>query len=477
MTPNVPLIAWAPDTDPTRPGVMTDVENMAPTMRGYSGSGDLIDPVVGSATMVNPPIGAGFVEFANVQSAMYAGTTDKVYQLGTFASDISRASPAYNSVTVGYGWRFSSYGDDMYVTQYLNGLQKQTGGAFALTDVSGAPGANTICRQSEFIMLGHINGTGWDFADGWWCSARTDPDDWTLDVATQCVRGRLTQTPGRIVRLVAFGNYILAFKPTSILRGTYVGTPAVWRWDVVSTSVGLVGHDALCEAEGVLYWLGNNGFYRFDGGGIQRLESAPWQWWRNDTAAVNYDEYTLSHYDPARRIVRWHYVSAARPNTAPITLCDAGIAYHPQTDRWSRFTSDVYAALNNVYDYGANDTTTNNVFANSPAVVIDSTYSTKVYGAFTSSASFTTGDVGDDDEVRAMIRARLRFLKAPSTASMTHYHRMNLSDSLQTGETVTRDDGRYDVTHSARWHRFKFTHSGAHEVLGFSVDVRGAGRR
>ena len=114
--------------------------------------------------------------------------------------------------------------------------------------------------------------------DGWWCSALEDYTDWTPDVATQCTQGRLLQTPGGIIRLIAFGNYIIAFKNNSMLRGTYIGAPLVWRWDVISTSVGLVGHDAVCDAEGVLYWLAEDGFSRFAGGAPQKIASAPWRW-------------------------------------------------------------------------------------------------------------------------------------------------------------------------------------------------------
>ena len=36
MTPNQPLIQWAPDADPTQPGVIVDAEQLLPTQRGYA---------------------------------------------------------------------------------------------------------------------------------------------------------------------------------------------------------------------------------------------------------------------------------------------------------------------------------------------------------------------------------------------------------------------------------------------------------
>ncbi len=476
MTPNVPLLSWTPDADPTIPGVMVDVENMLPTTRGYAPDYELTDSGYAVGTLASRCYGANFVQFALATPVTFVGTDSAVFVTwGGTLTDLSRATP-YTTINYPYeGWRFAAFGDVALCVSLLNQLQETSNphGGTDFANVSGAPSAGTMCVQSNFVMLGRFGGGSWPYGDGWWCSAQEDHTDWTPDVATQCVQGRLLQTPGSIVRLVAFGNYVIAFKQGSMLRGTYIGAPQVWRWDVISTSVGLFGHDAVCDAEGVLYWLAEDGFYRFAGGAPQRIASAPWRWFQ----ASLYDALNLSnvqcHWDPARRAVRWYYM-----NDATATL-NAGLAYHPETDRWGRFTKTIEWATNSYYEYCGLDVageTSNRVL--NAAVVVDSSHALQCYaGDDIANSSFTTGDIGDDEAVTGNFSARVRFVQAPASSSATHYHRMVLSDALTTGTTTTRSDGKYDLAAASRWHRLKFSQTGMCEPIGFSVDVKPAGRR
>jgi hypothetical protein len=241
---------------------------------------------------------------------------------------------------------------------------------------------------------------------------------------------------------------------------------------VVSTGVGLAGHDSVCEAEGVLYWLSYDGFYRFAGGAPEKIAFAPWRWFQSDV----YNALNLSnvqcHWDPARRVVRWYYM-----NDITATL-NAGIAYHPDTNRWGKFAQTIEWATNSHYESCGLATageTANSVV--NAAVVVDSDHALQCYAGTVADSSFTTGDIGDDDAVTGNFKARVRYVQAPTTSSATHYHRMVLSDALTTGTTTTRSDGKYDVAHAARWHRLKFEQTGMAEPIGFSTDIKPAGRR
>jgi len=45
----------------------------------------------------------------------------------------------------------------------------------------------------------------------------------------------------------------------------FVGSPFTFGFEQVGTNCGLLGQNACCEIDGVAYWLGNNGFFSFDG--------------------------------------------------------------------------------------------------------------------------------------------------------------------------------------------------------------------
>lgn len=465
MTPNVPLIAWAPDADPTQPGVMVDVENLLPTERGYVPEKTATDIDVWTA----PGRVHGAMTIYPYGSAMtLVGQASAIYRNFASFENVSRLS-TYNTLGAFDFWSFAQFGDDITIASNdLNTMQSVSsigslGAKFA--DIAGAPAARHVVTQQNFVMAANFRSTttpSWPYADGWWCSALANHASWTPDVATQAARGRLTQTPGGIEALVPFQNYVLAFKKRSMLRGTYVGQTAagvIWRWDVISTGVGIVSPHAWCEAEGILYWLADDGFYAFAGGSIRRVPS-PWFWFKAAalTGAVG-GSLAQMKWDNQRRVVRVFY---GNPNDASLPL-SAGLTFHPETGRWGRFAASVDWAARLEQDsfIGASprrhQTLTGAVLA----------------------SSLTTGDIGDDDEMGVAMRARLRLLGTSGpTSTMTHYYRNTLDAALATGATATRTDGKYDISQAARWHRLKFAQTGAdYEAMGFSVDFPKVGRR
>jgi hypothetical protein len=333
---NIPLLAWTPDADPTMPGVIADVTNMLPTVRGYAPDYSLTPATgMGAGTLPGRCYGAALLEFGEITPALVAGTATKLYRIvgnivGPFVTDVSRTSGgAYTAATSPTNaWRFASIDDVALAVKPGTILQATTniyGTPFA--DVAGAPSGWTMAVQSGFVMIAGYS-TEWPYANGWWCSALQDYTDWTPDVATQSANGRLTQTPGEIIRVIAFQDDLIFFKGTSVIRATYVGTPTIWQFTVLSTDVGLAGHDAVTQADGILYWLGDTGFYRFNGGSIQRIASAPWSWMREDTGGTFSLAFAQAQWDSTRRVIRWYY-----PARFGGDVLTRGLAYHVDTDR------------------------------------------------------------------------------------------------------------------------------------------------
>lgn len=473
MSPNLPLIAWAPDADPTSPGMIASVTNMLPTARGYAPDYATQAAFYSAATIPEAALSAETLVPSDTATMLMVGTASGIYGVFGGLQTLTRASP-YTAATFLNAWRFASFGSATLAAQISNVLQRTTNaaGGTAMTNVSGAPTAGTMCVQSGFVMLGNtVNTAGWQYQDGWWCSALLDETDWTPDLATQCARGRLTQTPGAIVRMVAFQNNIIAFKTTSILRGTYVGQAnGIWQWQVLSTDVGLVGHNAVVEANGVLYFIGQNGFYAFDGGGIRKIRSAPWEWYIEQNSGF-YGTHISGVYDPERMLVRWHY------GTETVTLAYC-LAYHPDSDRWGATTSNCAIPLTVPYDILPSHKSGVSRIVNFPAGFIDATSRTvRLYGVTPAASSLETGDVGDDDSVSTLTKVRARFRTAPATPTAQHFHRLRLSDPLTTGASAARIDGKYDFSQAARWHRVSFAGTGMYEILGFSVNAAASGKR
>lgn len=475
MTPNVPLIAWDPDGDPTRPGVMVEVSNLRPTRRGYGPEYGLGDAgAVYGATIASNPYSTALMRQPNGNELSFVTTIDSIgYISGGVVND--RTGTGWTDATPELPWRLAQFGTVTLACQRANLLQASTQITTTdFSDVAGTYHAGTIAVQRGFVLIANFNGGGSTDLDGWACSALEDHTDWTPDIATQAAEGRLTATPGMIRRLIAWRDYVIAFKSTSMYRGTYVGAADnTWAWPVVSSDVGLVGHDAVCEAEGVLYWIGMDGIYRWAGGVPQRIASAPWNWLMSYGVLPGLStlQYAVAVWDAVHRLVRWSIV-------IPGSVSGYVLSYHPDTDRWGLSAPESVMPLY--------------MWQQEAAAISDSTEAglrylqvgwigsdlvVRAQNATPGASSFTTGDIGDDEEVLAMTRARARMLIAPTTSTVTHYHRMNLGDSLTEGATIARSDGKYDVTHSARWHRLKFSQTGRYEVTGFRVETPKAGKQ
>jgi hypothetical protein len=455
---------------------MADVDNLFPTSRGYAPDFGLGTSGYSDVTLPARPYGVQLVKFATLTPLLMVGTASDLYSyFGITRFDLTRSTPAYTATSLGRPWRFASFGDAAFAVSLDNILQRTAAPtATDFADVSGGPKAATIATNFNFMLAGGCAfGSDEAGGDAWACSALEDPTSWTADVATQAARGNLTATPGSILRMIAHGPYVIAFKRGSMYRGQYTQNPAQpWSWPVVSESVGIVGHDAIAAADGVLYWLSDTGFYRSRGGTPERIGSAPWDWLMR-TVNTPYLPFTQAQWDPMRRLIRWYMWTG----TSGFDTC---VAYHPDTNRWGKSTVSVEWAASNNVEYmpviGRTDGTVAQVY-DAPIVIEPTTYTLKSWTDTAGASSFTTGDIGDDDNATTMMRVRLRNLIAPDSSIVRHYYRNVLSDALTEGQVATISDGKYDISHAKRWHRFKFEQAGMYEAMAFSIEPRPSGKR
>ena len=81
----VPLSQWAPDKDETEQGLLIDVNNMVPSVKGYKGSPTAVSH--GLAALAAECRGAGFVTILDGTSVLFAGTQTKLYKGGAATWD------------------------------------------------------------------------------------------------------------------------------------------------------------------------------------------------------------------------------------------------------------------------------------------------------------------------------------------------------------------------------------------------------
>lgn len=89
-----------------------------------------------------------------------------------------------------------------------------------------------------------------------------DYTDWTSTTTNNAFEHIITGG-GRIVRGEMVGPYVAIWTDQELWLGTYIGDPSqTYRFDRVGTSCGLRSSNCLCIADGIVYWVSNDGQFR-----------------------------------------------------------------------------------------------------------------------------------------------------------------------------------------------------------------------
>lgn len=477
----IPFIGFAPDADPTTPGVITECTNFVPTLRGFSGSASGID--TGMAALASASLSAAVLTSLSGTNRLIAGTTTKLYEKSAFTwTDVSRAT-AYNASTT-YPWRFAQFGDTSLAINKGDVLQYSNSGAFA--DVT-APKAAVMCVVSGFVMLGNTNdGAYGDSFDRWWCSAYLDYTDWVPAISTQCTTGRLVDTPGAITGMKALGYNVVAYKDRSMYLGRLDSTPGVWDFTLIPGEIGCSSQEAIADIGTAHIFIGFEDIYIYDGTAPTPIGSPIRKWFFADLDPAYMYRIRSSH-DKTNALVYFYYPQ--RGQSGNLTGC---IVYNYKSNKWGVADKAIECAVDYITGGYTYDTLPiiGSTWDSWPEVTYDSPFWTassrypayvgtdhKIYamtGASTSS-SFTTGDYGVEDYYTLLSRVTLRYLSRPTTAMMTNYYQDLHGDPWTADQITTEYSGRFDVLFSAPWHRVKFDFTGDFEVTGATAETQASG--
>ncbi|MFP3638113.1 hypothetical protein [Paraburkholderia sp. SIMBA_054] len=470
------FIGFAPDLDPTTPGVILDCSALIPSIRGMRAAASPVSagmPALSSAALG----GSTLVKLDNTKR-LIVGTTTKLYEEGSGAwNDVTRASGAYTTPVSG-AWRFAQFGNVTLATNNADVLQSSQTGVFA--DIAGAPKAAIVEVVAGFVFLFNttdpINGAR---PDGWWNSGLFDQTIWTPSQATQSANGRIIDTPGDIRAGRALGPDIVVYKETSMYYGTYQGPPIIWAFNVISNQIGTPCQEAVVSIGTAHLFLGNDNFYIFDGTRPQPIGDQVKNWFfRNQNP--QFKQLVRSVHDRANSLVYWYYVS--NQSTGAI---DSAVVYNYKTNRWGKADRAIECAvdfINGQITWTGLGTLANH-WSDMPQVpwdspfwtsvalqpsIIDTTHTIQTLTGSATQSSLTTGDFGDDEMYSLLQYVRLRCAQDPASASMSTQHRDTLGGTFTPGVSTTYADGKFDVDVSDRYHRALMTFQGDCELLGFT---------
>ena len=208
--------------------------------------------------------------------------------------------------------------------------------------------------------------------------------DWTPSATNQAGGQRLSHG-SQILTAVQARQEIVVFTDTSIYSLQYLGLPYVWATQLLGDNISIAGYNTAITASGVVYWMGVDKFYKYDGR-IQTLRCDLRQYVFSDIN-LNQQEQFFAGTNEGFNEVWWFYCSAEsdRPNKYVCYNYYEDIWYYGSLERsaWldSGLNSNPIAAtyVNNLvyHEFGVDDNTTG-----TPAPI----------DAYITSAQFDIGD-------------------------------------------------------------------------------------
>jgi hypothetical protein len=273
----------------------------------------------------------------------------------------------------------------------VNTTSTGTGAVSLIVDVPTVLNTLTVSDTSRFVITFGCNDYGSATLDPMlirW-SAQDDPFNWTPDPTNQAGFIRISHG-SEIITTVQTRQEIIVFTDSAVYSLQYLGPPYVWAPQLLGDNVSIMSTNAAVIASGIVYWMGVDKFYSYDGRvqtlncdlrrfvfsdlnqdqGLQVFagtnEGFNEVWWfycsANSTAI---DKYVIYNY--VEKI--WYYGTMSRT-----AWLDSGLQSYPIAANY--FTNTATGNLIN-HETGLNDNTTGT------AVAID---------AYISSSEFDIGD-------------------------------------------------------------------------------------
>ncbi len=136
-------------------------------------------------------------------------------------------------------------------------------------------------------------------------------------------------TDGIVMCGKATRGLTLIWTTTDVWTMTYIGAPFVYSFNRVGTNCGIVAQNAACVLDTGAYWMGNHGFFRYDG--YVKPIDCDVQDYVFNSFNNTYRDFVWCAPNPQFGEVTWYYPSAAATAMNP---CDRYVTYNYRENHW-----------------------------------------------------------------------------------------------------------------------------------------------
>jgi hypothetical protein len=491
----VPFSGWAPDADPTAPGLLQDgTTNLVPTNRGYRGAPGF-SREAGAPTLTATCVGLWYARRTDGNKYLYAGLSTDIQFLSGGSWVTGTGTTTVSAVD---RWQFAQVGN-VTIAGALQTQSMQTD-SVTFTSFPAMPRFATIDTVYGFVMIGNVYTsitvsiaggtllTPGTYEDRWWCSGIDNYLTWTPSIATQAATGVLQDTPGPITAMRALGDRVVAYKQSGMWLMSYSGPPFIWEPALITREIGTYGQNSVAVHGYTHYFPSPDGnFYAFDGSVPKPIGDGMNRWFFS-RLAKNYASKIISVIDEQNELIYWWY-----PGPQSRGECNEFVCLNYRNGKWGNGVATIEAATGYLISamtwdqlwvgltYDTVPNTTYDAANYQPdsfvPVVFDSNHVLSTLYGTQLDTTIVTPWVGNDVNDSLLRRVRARWIKKPTSAVMIPYSIMQQGDDPEGGSiTVTMDQARFDWMQHARWHQVKLKLNGNWESPGVDFENVGGGR-
>tara|TARA_Y100001937_G_scaffold101071_1_gene138564 strand:+ start:5230 stop:7092 length:1863 start_codon:yes stop_codon:yes gene_type:complete len=178
--------------------------------------------------------------------------------------------PATGTYSEATSWSLDNFGQYLVGVHYDTGtlVEWQLGSSAVAVPVANAPTNNLglVVTEERFVFLLGAGGNPRRVA----FSDKENNTIWT-PAATNEAGDIDLQTSGQIMQGIKTRGQTLIITDTDAFSAKYIGPPYVYGFDRVGTSCGAVSRMSAVDTDVGAFWMGQNGFFTFDGNSVREL--------------------------------------------------------------------------------------------------------------------------------------------------------------------------------------------------------------
>jgi len=335
-------------------------------------------------------------------------------------------------------------------------------------------------------------------------SADENINEFTIEQTNTAGSQRLQDGTKIMGALVAKEN-ILVWTDNALYTMKFVGAPFTFGFEQVGTNCGLIGQNAAVEIDGVAYWMGNNGFFSFDGtvnslpcsleddvydnidttkgqqinAGINNLFTEVTWWYPTSGSDFNNRYVAYNYGEDNMRLPMGNWYGGTNTNSIRTTWIDAFTYPKPYATAYNSSNTGTFPAVVGETGLGQSVLFEHEIGTDQ----INPDGSTTTLTSFVQSFSFSLQK--DQSEIFLAMRRFLPNFKVLTgnnqvTIGITDFPAESLSDSTLSPFTINASTNKVDTRARGRYASIKIENTGSGESWRFGtfqVDLQPDGRR